>query len=109
MNSDHLDGHKEHRPEDLTSDLDLAKKHGGTCGAADTWPPRPAAFPELLTPVEAAQYLRLDELGTHTPETAIRTLNYWRDRGSLKATKYARHVWYLKSELDRFLAAKTEA
>ena len=31
-----------------------------------------------------------------------------RDRGDLKATKYARHVWYRKSELDRFLAVKTE-
>ena len=26
----------------------------------DTWPERPAAFGNLLTPVEAAQYLRLD-------------------------------------------------
>jgi hypothetical protein len=73
-----------------------------------SWPARPAVFGDLLTPVEAAQYLRLDETGIHTPESAIRTLNYWRDRGYLKATKYARHVWYRRSELDRFLAAKTE-
>jgi hypothetical protein len=72
------------------------------------WPPRPAAFGQLLTPVEAAQYLRLDETNVHTPVSAVRTLNFWRDRGSLRATKYARHVWYLKSELDRFLLAKTE-
>jgi hypothetical protein len=72
------------------------------------WPPRPETFPELLTPVEAAQYLRLDETGGHTPQSAIRTLNYWRDRGELKATRYARRVWYRKAELDRFLAVKTE-
>ena len=73
------------------------------------WPPRPSEFPDLLRPVEAAQYLRLDELGNHTPETAVRTLNFWRDRGQLRATKFARHVWYRKGELDRFLAVKTES
>jgi len=72
------------------------------------WPPRPAVFAELLTPVEAAQYLRLDETGSHTPESAIRTLSYWRDRGELRATKFARRVWYLKEELERFLQNKTE-
>ena len=66
------------------------------------------AFRELLTPIEAAQYLRLDETGIHTPEAAIRTLNYWRGKGELKATKYARRIWYRKTELDRFLAVKTE-
>jgi hypothetical protein len=72
------------------------------------WPPRPAHFPELMLPVEAAQYLRLDELPQHSPASATRTLNYWRDQGQLRATKYARHVWYRKVELDRFLEAKTE-
>jgi hypothetical protein len=66
------------------------------------------AFRELLTPIEAAQYLRLDETGIHTPESAIRTLNYWRGKGELKATKYARRIWYRKTELDRFLDVKTE-
>lgn len=72
------------------------------------WPARPSSFPDLLTPVEAAQYLRLDETDLHTPESAIRTLNYWRDQKVLKATKYARRVWYRRSELDRFLENKTE-
>lgn len=72
------------------------------------WPPRPDVFGELLTPTEAAQYLRLDETGNHTPQSAIRTLNYWRYKGQLKATKFARRVWYRKAELDRFLAVKTE-
>jgi hypothetical protein len=71
-------------------------------------PARPASFGELLNPVEAAQYLRLDETGVHTPAGAGRTLKFWRDRGELRATKYARHVWYRKSELDRFLVNKTE-
>lgn len=72
------------------------------------WPPRPEVFGDLLTPVEAAQYLRLDKTGVHTPRSAIRTLNYWRDHKELKATKFARHVWYRKAELNRFIAAKTE-
>ena len=74
----------------------------------DKWPPRPEVFGDLLTPVEAAQYLRLDEIGSHSPKTAIRTLNYWRDKDQLKATKYARRVWYRKTELDSFLEVKTE-
>ena len=73
----------------------------------DSWPQRPQVFPDLMTPVEAAMFLRLDEIG-HNPNSAYRTLNYWREKGMLKATKYARHVWYLKSELDAFLHNKTE-
>ena len=73
----------------------------------DGWPLRPQVFPDLMTPVEAAMFLRLDETG-HTPRTARRTLNYWRDRGLLKATKYARRVWYLRRELEEFLQNKTE-
>lgn len=73
------------------------------------WPPRPGTFGELLTPIEAAQYLRLDKTGMHTPLTAVRTLKYWRDHGQLRATKYARRVWYRRAELDAFLINKTEA
>jgi hypothetical protein len=76
--------------------------------APQVWPARPERFPELMRPVEAAQYLRLDELGTHTPRSALRTLRHWRDRGELRATKFARHVWYLRSQLDDFLKRKTE-
>lgn len=71
------------------------------------WPERPEVFPDLMTPVEAAMFLRLDEIG-HNPGSACRTLNYWRDRGDLKATKYARRVWFLRAELQRFLENKTE-
>lgn len=76
--------------------------------APAAWPPRPASFGDLLTPVEAAQYLRLDELGQHPPKSALRTLDYWRQRGELKATKFARRVWYRREELERFLVRKTE-
>jgi len=71
------------------------------------WPKRPELFENLLTPVEAAMFLRLDQTG-HCPKSALRTLIYWRDRGELKATKYARRVWYLKEELILFLKNKTE-
>lgn len=71
------------------------------------WPSRPDVFPNLMTPVEAAQFLRLDELD-HSPDSAKRTLNYWQDKGELKTTKYGRHVWYLKEELEEFLKRKTE-
>lgn len=77
-------------------------------GPSVEWPSRPLSFSELLTPVEAAQYLRLDEVGQRTPTAAVRTLNYWRDQGELKATKFARRVWYRKAELDRFIVVKTE-
>ena len=81
-------------------------KNRGT-GDDNDWPPRPEVFAELLSPVEAAQYLRLDETD-HSPRSAIRTLNYWRDKGELKANKFARRVWYRKTEVDEFLAVKTE-
>jgi hypothetical protein len=64
-------------------------------------------FADLMTPVEAAVFLRLDETA-HNPQSACRTLNYWRDRGELRATKYARRVWFLKRELEKFLENKIE-
>ena len=74
----------------------------------NNWPQRPREFPNLMTPVEAAMYLRLDQTD-HSPKSAIRTLTYWRDRGYLKATKYARRIWFLKDELESFLKNKTES
>ena len=83
-------------------------RQNGSRSAMVEWPLPLSVFPQLMTPLEAAQYLRLHETGSHTPESALRTLNYWRSRGQLKATKFARRVWYLKAELDRFLMMKTE-
>ncbi len=71
------------------------------------WPDRPQVFPPIMTPTEAAQFLRLDRTG-HTPRSAKRTLDYWRNRGELRGTKYARHVWYLRDELEDFLRIKTK-
>lgn len=82
------------------------EKHSSNPGNLE-WPQRPEIFPDLMTPVEAAMFLRLDQTG-HSPESACRTLNYWRDRDELRATKFARHVWYLKKELEKFLENKTE-
>lgn len=73
----------------------------------EKWPERPSVFPDLMTPVEAAMFLCLDQTG-HTPRSAKRTMCYWRDCGELHATKYARHVWYLREELENFLRNKTE-
>ena len=70
------------------------------------WPERPSTFPDLMTPEEAAMFLRLDQTG-HNPESAKRALNYWRDQGELRATKFARRVWYLRQELEAFLRKKT--
>ena len=72
------------------------------------WPDHPEKFPPIMTPTEAAQFLRLDQTA-HNPKSAKRTLDYWRGRGELRGTKYARHVWYLKNELEVFLKRKTEA
>lgn len=70
-------------------------------------PDQPEIFPDLMTPAEAAMFLRLHEIG-HNPTSANRTMNYWREKGLLKATKYAKRIWYLKKELIDFLKNKTE-
>jgi len=86
------------KPRKMSQQLSNAKE--------GDWPGKPEFFPDLMTPIEAAMFLRLNQTG-HTPNSAIRTLKYWRDRGELKATKYARRVWYLKEELKNFLRNKT--
>jgi len=83
------------------------RQQKGKVRGNNVWPKPPRDFPLLMTPTEAAQFLRLDQTNL-TPESAKRTLNYWRDRGELRATKYARHVWYLREELENFLKNKTE-
>jgi hypothetical protein len=44
----------------------------------DNWPERPQVFPLIMTSTEAAQFLRLDHT-SHTPKSAKRTLDYWRE------------------------------
>jgi len=82
-------------------------KNNFTKNLDSDWPDKPDDFRDLMTPTEAAMFLRLHDTA-HNPRSACRTLNYWRDRGELRATKYARHVWYLKKELEKFLEIKTE-
>jgi len=93
---------------DYAGDKKMFVKTNDTPAPPPEWPARPLAFGGLLTPVEAAQYLRLDETGRHTPLAAIRTLDYFRGRDDLRATKFARQVWYRRDELDEFLKRKTE-
>jgi len=69
------------------------------------WPERPGVSPDLMTPHEAAMFLRLDQTG-HTPAGAYGNLNYWRNGGELKATKCARRIWYLREELEVFLESR---
>jgi len=82
-------------------------QHNTKLRDSNEWPKPPQNFPLLMTPTEAAQFLRLDQTNLN-PQSAKRTLNYWRDKGELRATKYARRVWYLKDELEKFLRNKTE-
>ncbi len=51
------------------------------------WPERPQGFPDLITPIEAAMFLRLDQTGD-SPKSACKTLNYWRQRDELEAIKF---------------------
>ncbi len=83
-------------------------KTNSPINTSTNWPARPEPFPDLMTPVEAAMFLRLDQTG-HKPLSAVRTLNFWRERGELKATKYARRIWFLKKEIEAFLNNKTES
>lgn len=103
------DAHQAHNPgDDVNREPASQVNHEVGAGGPSAWPTRPQEFAELLSPVEAAQYLRLDETGAHTPDSAVRTLNFWRGKGELRATKFARRVWYRRAELDRFLERKTE-
>lgn len=61
--------------------------------------------PDLLTPQEAVEFLRLNENGTKHPEM---TLDYFRREGLLRATKVGKCVRYLKSELIQLLNRLTD-
>ena len=62
--------------------------------------------PELLTEDEAIKFLRLDADGPQHPDL---TLQYYRDKGQLKATRVGKKLRYQKTELLRFLDLLTEA
>lgn len=60
--------------------------------------------PTLLTEAEAIRYLRLDLLGRKGPN---KTLQYYRERGLIKATRISNVNMYLRESLDEFLATMT--
>ena len=64
---------------------------------------RPA--PELMTEEEAIQFLRLDIDGPANPN---QTLQYYRSRGVLKATRIGKHLRYSKQELLKFIEVMTD-
>ncbi len=61
--------------------------------------------PYLLTEAEAIRYLRLDTIGIANPDD---TLRRYRDMGLLRATQVSKKLFYLRRELDLFLARITE-
>ena len=75
----------------------------GPDGLVVVEPDRPC--PELLLPVEAIRYLRLDETEVADPE---RTLRYYREKWGLRATQVGRRLRYRRVELDRLLERLTD-
>ena len=67
--------------------------------------PDGSVMPELLTPGEAVIFLRIDNGTTKNPQG---TLQYYRDKGLLRATRVGNNVCYQKKELLRFLDILTE-
>ena len=60
--------------------------------------------PNLLTEAEAVLYLRLDTLGRKDP---TKTLQYYREKHLLKATRIGNVNFYTRESLDEFLATMT--
>lgn len=59
--------------------------------------------PEVLTEDEAIRYLRLDNQNADP----AKTLQYYRDKKILKATKIGKNLLYSRKELDRFVEILT--
>jgi len=60
--------------------------------------------PVLLTEDEAIRYLRLDTLGRKAPS---KTLQYYRERGLVKATRISNVNFYTRAALDEFVQTMT--
>jgi hypothetical protein len=58
----------------------------------------------LLTEEEAVRYLRLDLIDIKHPSESLRR---YREEGHLRGTQVSKKVFYLRSELDAFLANVT--
>jgi len=61
--------------------------------------------PDLLTEPETIRFLRLDVDGPEKPE---KTLQYYREKGLLRATRVGRRLRYQRKELLDFLDRITE-
>lgn len=61
--------------------------------------------PALLTPEEAARYLRLDE--GRAVEHGVRALERYVGKGLLHATKIGKQNRFSLAELQRFIEART--
>jgi hypothetical protein len=61
--------------------------------------------PELLTPQEAIEFLRLDVEGPDHPEM---TLDYFRREGLLRATRVGKRIRYSKTELLQLIDRLTQ-
>ena len=59
--------------------------------------------PEVLTPLEAALYLRLDPNGNWK-----QTLRYYREKKKLKATRIGKRIVYTRKELHAFTERMTK-
>jgi len=62
------------------------------------------ACPVLLTELEAIRYLRLDTLGRKDPS---KTLQYYRERGLVKATRISNVNFYTRAAMDDFVQTMT--
>ena len=60
--------------------------------------------PALLTAEEAVRYLRLDTLGRKDP---AKSLQWYRERALLRATRISNVNFYTRAALDDFLAKMT--
>lgn len=59
--------------------------------------------PEVLTPEEAACYLRMDLKGNWQ-----QTLRYYREKKKLKGTRIGKRLLYTRKALDEFLEERTQ-
>ncbi len=70
--------------------------------------PAASAPREVMTPPEAARYLRLDDDGVRCDKSAIRSLDRLVERGFIRPCVLGHRRCYSLEELRRFVAARTE-
>ncbi|HKQ50464.1 MAG TPA: hypothetical protein VJZ71_20495 [Phycisphaerae bacterium] len=84
----------------------VEKRNEVTTTVPSEWPAPPAAWPELLTDVELAQYLRMDMAG-HDPASAKRALRFIRRTQNLPDVgRIAGRVLFRRAAVDEWLAGR---